>query len=177
MTPDIRYPIGKFQPPATTLTARERSDMIDSIAEVPARLRAAVQGLSESQLDTPYRPGGWSVRQVVHHVPDSHLNAYMRFKLALTEERPTIRPYDEAKWAELDDARTAPIGMSLSLLDALHLRWVTMLRTIEEKQFEGTIIHPATGEMTLGRLLALYSWHGRHHTAHITALREQMKWA
>ncbi|HXI13553.1 MAG TPA: putative metal-dependent hydrolase [Thermoanaerobaculia bacterium] len=176
MTPDIRYPIGKFQPPAATLTSDERSGMIAAIAKAPSVLRTAVTGLTEKQLDTSYRPGGWTLRQVVHHLADSHLNAYTRFKLGLTEDRPTIRPYDEAKWAELDDARNAPIGISLELLEALHLRWVAMLESIDPSQFEGIIVHPDSGEMTLDRLLALYTWHGRHHTAHITALRAQMKW-
>jgi uncharacterized damage-inducible protein DinB len=135
-----------------------------------------VKGLSAQQLDTPYREGGWTVRQVVHHVPDSHLNSYIRFKLALTEEEPTIRPYMEDRWAELPEARTAPIELSLSLLEDLHKRWILMLRAIQPTEWKRTFRHPEIGPMTLEKNLALYAWHGRHHVAHVTALRERMGW-
>jgi uncharacterized damage-inducible protein DinB len=174
-TQDLRYPIGRFKRPEG-LTDRARQEMIDTIAATPARLRAAVAGLSDAQLDTPYREGGWTVRQVVHHVPDSHLNAYVRFKLALTELHPTIKTYEEAAWAETVDARTAPIAMSLDLLDALHKRWVLFLRSLSALDFQRTFIHPEHGVMTVEALLALYAWHGPHHVAHITALRTRKGW-
>ena len=135
-----------------------------------------MKGLSAQQLDTPYRDGGWTVRQVVHHVPDSHLNSYIRFKLALTEEEPTIRPYMEDRWAELPEAKTAPIELSLSLLEDLHKRWILMLRAIQPAEWKRTFRHPEIGPMTLEKNLALYAWHGRHHVAHVTALRERMGW-
>jgi hypothetical protein len=175
MTTDLRYPIGKFTPPDAS-TPDDRSRRIDEIAGLPGALRAAVGGLSPEQLDTPYRPGGWTVRQVVHHVPDSHINAYVRFRLALTEPEPTIRPYEEARWAELDDARTLPPDVSLALLDALHDRWVTLLRALPGDAWPRTLRHPESGVHDLDWLLALYAWHGRHHVAHVTALRERMGW-
>ena len=174
--PDLRYPIGKPER-KTSLPADERRAAIEAIAATPAKLRSAVKGLSESQLDTPYRPGGWSVRQLVHHVADSHLNAYTRFRLALTEDNPTIKPYDEAKWAELPDARTLPVNVSLDLLDALHERWVSLLRSASPDAFARPLTHPENGPMTLDSMLTIYSWHGRHHTAHVSALRERMKWS
>jgi uncharacterized damage-inducible protein DinB len=174
--PDLRYPIGKLER-KTSLSADERRTAIEAIAAAPARLRTAVKGLSESQLDTPYRPDGWTVRQVVHHVADSHLNAYTRFRLALTEQNPTIKPYDEAKWAELPDARTLPVNVSLDLLDMLHERWVSLLRSTPAESFARPLSHPENGPMTLDALLTIYSWHGRHHVAHVTALRERMKWS
>ncbi len=172
---DLRYPIGEFSYPGEE-TADERRRAIDEIEATPVRLRAAVQGLSPQQLDTPYRPGGWTVRQVVHHVPDSHLNAYTRFKLALTEDEPTIKPYDEARWAELADVRTAPLGVSFRLLEALHQRWVLLLRSLRPEDFRRTLRHPQQGVMTLEQMLCYYAWHGRHHVAHITSLRERMGW-
>ena len=172
---DPRYPIGKFEMPAHVTPAR-RQQAIDEIAATPVKMRGAAKGLSESQLDTPYREGGWTVRQVVHHVPDSHLNAYCRFKLALTEETPTIRPYDEARWAELGDSRDTPIETSLQLLESLHDRWVRLLRSMPESDFARKLKHPDSGEMSLDTLLALYGWHGRHHVGHITALRQRMAW-
>jgi uncharacterized damage-inducible protein DinB len=172
---DLSYPIGKFQAPQR-YDDNLRRQFIEDIAEVPAKLRAAVQGLSERQLDTPYRPGGWTVRQVVHHLPDSHLNAYVRFRLAMTEQKPTIKPYDQQLWAELPDARTAPIEMSLDLLDGLHGRWVLLLKSLQASDFSRTFQHPEMGIMTLDRTLALYAWHGRHHVAHITLLRQRMSW-
>jgi uncharacterized damage-inducible protein DinB len=172
---DFRYPVGKYER-RDTLTPEERPAMIAEIAEAPARMRKAVGGLTESQLDTPYREGGWTVRQVVHHVPDSHLNAYTRFKLALTEEHPTIRPYDEAKWAELSDSRDTPIETSLTLLESLHDRWTRLLRGMSADDYRRTLNHPDNGVMSLDMVLTLYAWHGRHHVAHITSLRERMGW-
>ena len=172
---DPRYPIGKWER-RDTLTPGERAAMIAQIAEVPARMHAAIAGLDDTQLDTPYREGGWSVRQVVHHVPDSHLNSYTRFKLALTEEEPTIRPYDEAKWAALSDSRDTPVATSLTMLDALHDRWTILLRAMSEDAFRRTLRHPELGVMTLDAMLSLYAWHGRHHIGHVTALRERMGW-
>lgn len=172
---DLRYPVGRYQRP-TNLSPDQRRAAIDSIAGAPARMRAAVRGLDDSQLDTPYRPDGWTVRQLVHHVPDSHLNSYTRFKLALTEDTPTIKPYDEAAWARLDDSRTTPIETSLTMLDVLHDRWVRLLHAMTPSDFERRINHPENGTMTLDQLLALYEWHGRHHVAHITELRWRMGW-
>ena len=170
---DPRYPVGKFER-RDTLTPGERASMIAEIAEAPARMRKAIGGLTASQLDTPYREEGWTVRQVVHHVPDSHVNAYIRFKLALTEEHPTIRPYDEAKWAELSDSRDTPLETSLTLLESLHDRWTRLLRAMSADDYRRTLKHPDSGVMSLDMALALYAWHGRHHVAHITSLRERM---
>jgi len=172
---DARCPIGKFSFEGP-LSDDQRIEFLEDIEQAPARLKAAVKGLSAQQLDTPYRDGGWTVRQVVHHVPDSHLNSYIRFKLALTEEEPTIRPYMEDRWAELPEARTAPIELSLSLLEDLHKRWILMLRAIQPAEWKRTFRHPEIGPMTLEKNLALYAWHGRHHVAHVTALRERMGW-
>jgi uncharacterized damage-inducible protein DinB len=174
---DLRYPIGGFTWDGAMTEAR-RAACVGRIAAAPGRLRAAVAGLDERQLDTPYRPGGWTVRQVVHHVPDSHLNAYTRTRLALTEETPTIKPYEEARWAELPDARSAPIEMSLALLDALHARWVALLRGLGPAEGGRTFRHPEHGRlMTVDEVLALYAWHGEHHVAHVTALRARMGWS
>lgn len=174
---DLRYPIGRFHRPDGPLGAQERAAAIDAIARAPRALRGAVSGLTREQLDTPYRPGGWTVRQLAHHVPDSHLNAYTRFKLALTEETPTIKPYDEARWAELPDTRDTPVETSLALLDALHERWVALLRAMRAEDFARTLVHPeARATMTLDQMLALYAWHGAHHTAHVTRLREREGW-
>ena len=172
---DMRYPIGPFKFEGNA-TETVHQLWIEQIASAPALLRKGVAGLSEKQLDTPYRDGGWTVRQVVHHVPDSHLNAYTRFKLALTEEEPTIKPYIESRWAELTDTKNTPVEISLNLLDSLHVRWVNLLRPLKPEDFNRTLRHPENGIMTLEKLLALYAWHGRHHTAHITALRERMGW-
>jgi DinB superfamily len=172
---DLRYPIGPFAFEGP-LTDGQRQRFIDQIAEAPAKLCAAVEGLSPQQLDTPYRPGGWTVRQVVHHLPDSHLNSYVRFKLALTEEGPTIKPYYEDRWAELEDARHAPLNISLTLLESLHRRWVMLLRSLAEKDFARTFLHPELGVMSLEKNLSLYAWHGRHHVAHIMSLRERSGW-
>lgn len=172
---DLRYPIGKFSYDGT-LTADQKRDFLNDVAAAPAKLRAAIKGLSEDQLDTPYRPGGWTVRQVVHHVPDSHLNSYVRFKLALTEEEPTIKPYAEDRWAELADTKTTPLEVSLTLLDSLHDRWVRLLRSLTPEEWKRTFRHPDLGPMTLEKTLALYAWHGRHHVSHITELRARQGW-
>jgi hypothetical protein len=172
---DLRYPIGDFSWQGSS-TPRQRNEWIDQIAAVPAELRQAVVGLSEKQLDTPYRPGGWSVRQVVHHVADSHMNSFIRFKLALTEDCPTIKPYAEARWAETSDARLSPVDLSLALLDPLHARWVVLLRSLSETDFARQLTHPEAGVMTLDQMASLYAWHGRHHIAHITSLCLRMNW-
>ena len=171
---DLRYPIGHFKPASTT-TSEDRVEHIAVLRELPDRLSDAVDSLDETQLDTPYREGGWTVRQVVHHVADSHLNCYVRFKLALTEEEPTIKPYDEGAWALLPDSRT-PVDVSLTLTWALHGRWVALLESMTEKEFQKKFIHPQRGVQDLATTLALYDWHSRHHTAHITSLRTRMGW-
>jgi hypothetical protein len=173
--PDLSYPIGKFSP-ESNLSPQRRAELIAQIAEAPARLRAAVQGLSPQQLDTPYRPQGWTVRQVVHHVPDSHMNSYVRFKLALTETEPTIKPYEQQLWAELADTRQTPVETSLTLLECLHQRWVLLLKGMAEGDWQRTFRHPELGTVHLDTNLALYAWHGRHHVAHIASLRERMGW-
>ena len=172
---DLRYPIGPFQLVAS-LSPAQRATCIEQIAAAPEGLRRAVAGLDETQLDTPYRPGGWTVRQVVHHVPDSHLNAYCRFKLALTETEPTIKPYEESLWALLPDVQAVPIETSLTLLDTVHERWIAILRGMKPSDFERMLVHPESGRQSLDQMLALYAWHGPHHTAHITNLRERMGW-
>jgi uncharacterized damage-inducible protein DinB len=172
---ELRYPIGRFSAPKE-ISPEQIKNYIKTIEETPAKYRNAVQDLKEEQLDTPYRPDGWTIRQVVHHVPDSHLNSYVRFKLGLTENKPTIKPYDEAKWAELDDSKDTPVEVSLTLLESLHKRWVTLLRSMTEKDFQKTIIHPERGEMRLDKLLALYDWHCKHHLTHIVNLRKRMGW-
>ena len=172
---DPRFPIGKFHyegPPSED----QRRKFIDEIGHTPAAIRAAVQGLSPDQLDTPYRDGGWNARQVVHHVPESHMNAYIRFKLALTEDEPTIKPYAEDRWARLADVQTTPVEISLALLENLHVRWVVLLRSLREKDWTRTFKHPEIGLVSLEKNLAIYAWHGRHHTAHITELRKRMNW-
>jgi uncharacterized damage-inducible protein DinB len=173
--PDPRYPIGKFSFDGP-LTADQKKLYLNDIEQTPARLRTAVRGLSEQQLNTPYREGGWTVRQLTHHVPDSHMNAYIRFKLALTEDEPTIRPYMEDRWAELPESKQAPIDVSLALLDSLHQRWTMVLRNIPDADWKRTFRHPEMGLLSLEKTLALYSWHGRHHVAHVTSLREKMGW-
>ena len=171
----LRYPIGRFSAP-DEISAEQIKTYIKTIEESPVKYRKAVQDLNEEQLGTPYRPGGWTIRQVIHHVPDSHLNSYVRFKLGLTENKPTIKPYDEAKWAELDDSRDTPVEVSLTLLESLHKRWATLLRSMTEKDFQKTINHPERGEMRLDKMLALYDWHCKHHLAHIINLRKRMGW-
>ncbi|GEM_PF-54488 len=172
---DLRYPIGEFKADAS-MAERKRRHHIQSLTEFPGRLREAVYGLSPEQLDTPYRPGGWTVRQVVHHLADSHMNSYIRMKLAVTEDQPTVKPYDEKRWAELEDARTAPLEFSLALVEALHKRWVMFLQSLQPADFARTFHHPASGIMSLDTALQYYMWHGRHHTAHITSLRQRMGW-
>jgi hypothetical protein len=172
---DLRYPIGKFSF-SEPLTEEQKEKFLGDISHTPANLRAAVSGLSEPQLDTPYRPEGWTVRQVVHHVPDSHLNAYVRFKLALTEDEPTIKPYAEDRWAVLADSQTTPIEVSLMLLESLHTRWMRLLGSLAAADWKRTFRHPEMGVMNLEKTLALYAWHGRHHVAHITSLREGKGW-
>jgi uncharacterized damage-inducible protein DinB len=172
---DPRYPIGKFSFPQS-ITPEQRAQWIGEIAAAPAQLRASIQGLSTQQLDTPYRDGGWTVRQVIHHVPESHMNAYIRFKLALTEAEPTIKPYDESAWAKLPDVADTPLETSLAMLDALHDRWVRVLRKIDGAEWQRTFRHPEIGVVKLDGVLALYAWHGKHHTAHVTSLRDRMGW-
>jgi uncharacterized damage-inducible protein DinB len=174
-TMDPRFPIGKYHAPAD-VTPAMREQAIREIAETPQKLRAAVNGLNDAQLDTPYRDGGWTVRQVVHHVPDSHMNAYVRWRLALTETEPTIKPYAEAEWANLEDAANAPIEVSLKLMEPLHERWVRLLRSLKQEDFARTFRHPDHGVRSLDWMLFLYAWHGKHHTAHITELRKQRGW-
>lgn len=176
MVDNLRYPVGPFRFDGSSSAAR-REEWIGEIVVAPAHLRAAVAGLTPVQLDTPYRENGWTVRQVVHHLPDSHLNAYTRMKLALTEEEPTIRPYEEARWAELPDGRRGEIEPSLTLVESLHQRWVMLLRQLAPADFDRRFRHPEHGRMFgLNEALALYAWHGRHHVAHITSLRRRMGW-
>lgn len=172
---DLRYPIGRFEYPGRS-TEEQRREFISRIDSTPARLRASVEGLSAGQLDTAYRPGGWTVRQVVHHIPDSHVNSYCRFRLALTEENPSIKGYDQDRWSELSDSRSAPVDVSLDLLDSLHRRWVLLLRSLTPGDLARTFQHSELGPVTLDRNLALYAWHGDHHIAHITSLRGRMGW-
>ena len=172
---DPRFPIGKFHfvgPP----TEDQRAQLITTIEQAPAALRAAVEGLSPQQLDTPYRDGGWTVRQVTHHVPDSHMNAYVRFKLALTEDDPPVKSYMEDRWAETPDVSSTPLDVSLAMLEPLHERWVRLLRNLKPADWKRTFRHPELGLVPLERNLALYAWHGKHHVAHITELRKQMGW-
>jgi uncharacterized damage-inducible protein DinB len=172
---DLRYPIGKFHFDGS-ISEEQKSNYIDDIARAPGKLRNAVKDLSQSQLATPYRDGGWTVRQLVHHVPDSHLNAYVRYKLALTEDEPTIKPYAEDRWALLADTQATPVEVSLTLLDCLHERWVRLLRSLQPPDWKRTFRHPELGLVSLEKNLALYAWHGRHHVAHITSLRERNAW-
>lgn len=176
---DLRYPIGKFQwsePESEPQRMKDRVAYIDVLAKMPGHMRTAVQDLKPEQLDTPYRPEGWTVRQVVHHVPDSHMNAYIRFKLALTEEQPPIKPYKQAEWAKLPDTGITPIEVSLHLLAALHSRWVDLLQAMQPSDFGRTLYHPEHNVVTLDRMLAMYAWHSKHHVAHITSLRERKGW-
>jgi hypothetical protein len=169
---DLRYPIGRFD---AAVIASTRAEQIETLQLLPLLLRGAVYDLSDAQLDTPYREGGWSVRQLVHHVADSHANAYIRFKLALTEDTPTIKPYDEGAWALLPDSRL-PIDPSLAIVDGVHARLVVLLESLSEASLQRTFRHPERGPMTIERNLALYDWHSRHHLAHITTLRHRMGW-
>jgi len=172
---DLQYPVGKLER-KTALTDVERRGLLQEIAAAPANMRKAVAGLSTGQLDTSYRPGGWTVRQVAHHVADSHMNAYIRMKLALTESQPAIKAYNEKLWAELYDGRAVPVEVSLTLLESLHDRWVALLRSLSPGDFARTLVHPEQGVITVDFLLNLYAWHGRHHVAHITSLRDRMGW-
>jgi uncharacterized damage-inducible protein DinB len=175
MSDDLRYPVGRFVREPKVDAAR-RQVLIDQIARAPGFFSAAVAGLSDEQLDTPYRPGGWTVRQVVHHVPDSHLNAYVRCKLAVTETNPPVKTYDEVAWAMLPDVPATPVATSLALLAALHARWVILLRSLDEAAFARGTQHPEWGTMSVDDYLQLYAWHGRHHTAHVTALAARLHW-
>jgi uncharacterized damage-inducible protein DinB len=172
---DLRYPIGPYKAPEV-ITAAQRNTWIAELNTLPENLKQAISGLSETQLDTPYRPGGWSVRQVVHHLPDSHMNSYVRFRLALTEPSPLIRTYEEAAWAELPDAKSGPTAPSLSLLEALHTRWVALLTNLTDDEFARTFRHPELGEIRLDWTLGFYAWHSRHHVAQIMNLRERSGW-
>jgi DinB superfamily len=172
MSADLRFPIGRI-PDLEFVSEADRQRMIADIADCPTHMRAAVMGLSNAQLDTPYREGGWTVRQVVHHVPDSHMNAYTRFKLGLTEEDPTIKSYDEKAWAMLGDTYATPVETSLALLENLHERWVILLKGIQSEDWMRHVVHPEMGPLSLDRLLTIYSWHSRHHVAHITELRKR----
>ncbi len=172
---DARYPIGKFHfdgPPSE----QQRASFVNDIERAPAALRAAVKDLTPEQFDTPYREGGWTVRQVAHHLPDSHMNAYVRFKLALTEDEPTIKPYAEDRWAQLTDTQSTPVEVSLALLESLHTRWVALLRSLCPEDWRRNFRHPELGLVSLEKNLAIYSWHGRHHVAHVTELRKRMGW-
>ena len=171
---DLRYPVGRFKPPADSGPGI-RAAHIQNARLLPEQLRAAVSGLSDAQLDTPYREGGWTVRQVVHHLADSHANSFIRFKLALTEDWPTIKPYDEAAWARLADSNL-PIDGSLAFIGVLHQRWVVLLESMTEEDFKKGFNHPENGRQNLAKALAIYEWHGRHHTAHITCLRARNGW-
>ena len=174
--PDPRYPIGKFSYTGP-LTAEQKQECLNNIEQTPARLRTALSGLSDQQLNTPYRDGGWTLRQLAHHVPDSHMNSYIRFKLALTEDEPTIKTYDEARWAELPDGKSSPIEPSLAILESLHKRWVLLLKSLAPPDWARKLRHPDHEKpMSLDDSLALYAWHGKHHVAHITALRERNGW-
>ena len=176
---DPRFPLGKFhyhEPQTSEERGEQRRLHIESIAELPREFRRAVEDLTEAQLDTPYRDGGWTIRQLIHHVPDSHMNAYVRFKMALTENDPVIKTYEEQLWAELPDTRETATDVSLVMLRALHTRWVVLLRSMTDEDFAKRYVHPQMGPVTLEKALALYAWHGPHHTAHVTELRKRMGW-
>jgi len=175
VAPDLRYPIGPFKPEAPLLES-QRTAMIEDISELPAKLRAAVAGLNDEQLDVPYRSGGWTTRQIAHHLADSHANSYIRVRFALTENNPTIMPYNEAVWAELTDAKHAPIESSLKILDGLHSRWAMLLKSLKPDDWKRTMFHPERGQLDLNMQLALYAWHSKHHVAQITELRKRKGW-
>ncbi|MBI2683070.1 MAG: putative metal-dependent hydrolase [Acidobacteriales bacterium] len=172
---DLSYPIGRFEY-KPGYSAEQREQLLQQIEAAPAQMRAAVRGLSDAQLDTPYRPGGWTVRQLVHHVPESHAHSFIRFKWTLTEDTPKIKAYEESDWARTPEVAGMPIDPSLDLLEALHKRWMYLLRSLKPEDWKKKLIHPSNGEMSLERMLGLYAWHGRHHVAHITGLRERMGW-
>ncbi len=171
---DLRYPVGAFEKPLE-VSPEMRAEFIQTIKDLPKKLAESVKGLSDEQLDTPYRPGGWTVRQTVHHVADSHINSLCRFKLALTEENPTIRPYFEDRWAELADSRL-PVDVSLRIIEGIHARWVVLLESLTDDDYKKPLVHPDSGVWTVEQFLGLYEWHSRHHTAHITHLRERNNW-
>lgn len=173
---DLRYPAGRFTPKGAPLTAEERADFVARIAGLPAELRKAVAGLTDGQLDTPYRDGGWSSRQIAHHIADSHLNAFVRFKLALTEDVPTIKPYGQEAWAALADVGTVPVEASVKIVEGLHERWIALLGALTPEEFARRLAHPEIGEIDLDFLLSLYAWHGRHHVTQIVALRQRQGW-
>lgn len=175
MSTDPRYPIGPLVLP-TTIDAADRASSLRDIADMPLHLTAAVNGLTDAQLDTPYREGGWTVRQVVHHLPDSHLNAYVRMKKAATEDRPAVQTYDEQAWSELTDGRTGPVNLSLPLIFALHARWSAWLATLDEATLARTMKHPEWGDVSIDVMVSLYGWHCRHHVAHITTLKSRQNW-
>ncbi len=174
MSEDLRFPIGQFDK-NIEVTPELRNGFIQTIADLPEKLKSATSDLSDEQLDTPYRPEGWTVRQTVHHVADSHLNSFIRFKLALTEDAPTIRPYYEDRWAELADSKM-PIDVSMKIIEGIHLRWANLLNSMSDEDFKKLLIHPESGEWTLEKMLGLYDWHSKHHTAHIMKLRERQNW-
>jgi uncharacterized damage-inducible protein DinB len=176
MSSDLRYPIGKYEP--KPYSQQQRDKWLLDLQMLPSDVENAVQNLDEAQLNTPYREGGWTVHQLVHHIADSHINAYMRFKLGLTEDNPTIKPYEEKLWAELEDVKILPINISITLLFALHERWVAAIKNLRDKDWQQrTVFHPEhKKEMSLWFLLGMYAWHGRHHVQHILSLREQMQW-
>lgn len=175
MSEDLRYPIGRFVfDPATA--AQERDEWIRHLARLPGELEGVLDSLNDEQLDTPYRPDGWTVRQVVHHIADSHMNAYVRIRLGLTEDAPLIKGYDEKLWAELADSLTAPVAPSLSIVEGAHSRWVTLLRQIAPEDFQRTIVHPQFGPGTIEKYTGLYAWHGAHHVAQIRNLRQRNRW-
>ncbi len=171
---DPRYPIGRYEP--KPYSQQQKEQWLNDLKFLPADLEMAVTNLDEFQLDTPYREGGWTVKQLVHHVADSHANAYIRFKLGLTEDNPPVKPYDEKEWALLNDVQTVPINVSLTWLHAMHQRWVATIKDLTDEQWERTVLHPQHNEISLWFLLGMYAWHGKHHTAHITKLREQNNW-
>ena len=175
MSEDLRYPIGEFSFDAAVATAN-RNSSIQTIEELPVRLRQAIGGLNEEHLQTPYRDGGWTIHQLIHHIADSHMNSFTRFKLALTEDKPTIKTYEESLWAETTDVTNVPVEISLKLLDALHERLFILLASLSDEAFQRELNHPEHGLISLGFLTAMYAWHSRHHTAHITSLRERMNW-
>lgn len=172
---ELRYPIGRFKGEGE-ITPEMITGFINEIAQAPADLKKAMNGLTDAQLNTEYRPGGWTVKQVVHHLPDSHMNSYVRFKLALTENSPQIKPYDEAEWAKLKDSFETPVQVSLELFEALHKRWVILLKSLTQDDLKKTFYHPDRGAVRLDKTIALYAWHGKHHIAHINSLRNRMGW-
>ena len=171
---DPRYPIGKYEP--KPYSQQQKEQWLNDLKFSPTDLEMAITNLDEFQLDTPYREGGWTVKQLVHHVADSHANAYIRFKLGLTEDNPPVKPYDEKEWALLNDVQTVPINVSLTWLHAMHQRWVATIKDLTDEQWQRTVLHPQHNEISLWFLLGMYAWHGKHHTAHITTLREQNNW-